>query len=111
MTMTLTQSLLMIAAAALGTMCTRFLPFLVFPENKPVPPFILYLGKALPLAVMGMLVVYSLRSTPVLSAPYGLPELISLAVLVLVHLRWRNMLISMAAGTILYMVLIQTVFA
>ncbi|TCD54554.1 branched-chain amino acid transporter AzlD [Alloscardovia theropitheci] len=111
MTMTLIQSLIVIAAAALGTMVTRFLPFLAFPESKPIPPFIIYLGKVLPLAVMGMLVVYSLRATPVTSGSHGIPELIALISLVLVHLKWRNMLVSMATGTVLYMVLIQTIFA
>ncbi len=111
MTMTVIQSLIMIGVAALGTMTTRFLPFLAFPESKPIPPFILYLGKMLPLAVMGMLVVYSLRGTNVMSGSHGIPEFIALVILIVVHLKWRNMLISMATGTIIYMILIQTVFA
>ena len=57
MTMTALQAVLMITAAAVGTMITRFLPFLAFPESKPIPKFITYLGEVLPLAVMGMLVV------------------------------------------------------
>ncbi|WP_418969041.1 branched-chain amino acid transporter permease [Alloscardovia omnicolens] len=109
--MTVLQGLLMIFAAAAGTMITRFLPFLAFPENKPIPRYISYLGEVLPLAVMGMLVVYALRNTSVMSRSHGLPELIALIILTMVHIRWRNLLVSIAAGTIVYMVLIQTVFA
>ena len=83
MTMTALQAVLMITAAAVGTMITRFLPFLAFPESKPIPKFITYLGEVLPLAVMGMLVVYALRNTPITTGAHGVPELISLAALAL----------------------------
>nr|WP_026181890.1 AzlD domain-containing protein [Alloscardovia criceti] len=110
MTMSVEQSLIMIGLAALGTMVTRFLPFIAFPENKPIPAFISFLGEVLPLAVMGMLVVYALRDTQILSGSHGIPELIALTVLAAVHVKWRNMLVSIAAGTVVYMLLVQFIF-
>ena len=89
---------------------TRFGAFLVFPPGKKAPDFVLFLGKALPAAVMGMLVVYTFKETVVLSYPYGIPELIALLVTVGLHLWKRNMLVSIAAGTVIYMILIQAVF-
>lgn len=93
-----------------ATFLTRVIAFLAFPASKPIPPMVSYLGKALPAAVMGLLVVYSLKDTVVLTYPYGLPEMISLFVLTMVHLWKRSMMISIAMGTILYMLLIQLVF-
>ena len=110
MTMTTFQSIIVIAAAAAGTIVTRFLPFLVFREGKPIPQFVTYLGKVLPLAVMGMLVVYALRNTPITTGSHGMPELISLAVLTGVNPKWRNRLASIGVGTIVYMILVQCVF-
>ena len=92
-------------------MLTRFLPFLFFPDNRPVPKIISYLGRTLPAAMMGLLVVYCLRNVSVVSAPHGLPELISIAVLAALHLWKRNVLLSIGVGTVLYMVLVQVVFA
>ena len=90
-----------------GTLLTRFGAFLIFPPGKKAPDFVLYLGKALPASVMGMLVVYTFKETVVLSYPYGIPELI---VTVGLHLWKRNMLISIGAGTVVYMILVQAVF-
>jgi len=104
------QTAVMIAAVALGTMLTRFLPFLAFGGKKPVPKYVEYLGKALPGAALGLLVVYCFKSVSVLAAPYGLPELIALAVIVVLHLWKRNMLLSIAAGTAAYMLLVNFVF-
>ena len=108
--MTVTQQLITIAVVALGTMLTRFLPFLIFPEGKPTPKYIQYIGKALPPAVFGLLVVYCLKNVTLLSGSHGLPELIAIAVVVLLHLWKRQMLISIAAGTVCYMLLVQLVF-
>ena len=108
--MTSLQSVLTIAAVVLGTVTTRFLPFLLFPDNKELPPFIRYLGKVLPYAVMGLLVVYSLKDVTILDGNHGVPEAIALFFLVVLHLWKKNMLLSIAGGTILYMILIQTVF-
>ncbi len=108
--MTLTEQILTIAILALGTMATRFLPFLVFRDNKPTPKYIQYLGKALPAAIFGMLVVYCLKSVNVLAYSYGLPELIAILVTVGLHLWKRQTLLSIAGGTVCYMLLVQLVF-
>ena len=110
MFLTPVQTLIMIFAVALGTMITRFTPFLLFPDSKEPPKVVTYLGKVLPPAVMGLLVVYCLRNVSVVRAPHGLPELIAIAVIVILH-KWKgNVLLSIGAGTVLYMVLVQAVF-
>ena len=108
--MTLAQQILTIAICALATMATRFLPFLVFHEGRPTPPLVIYLGKALPSAIFAMLVVYSLRNVDVLSHSHGLPELLAIVVTVALHLWKRQMLVSIAGGTVCYMLLVQLVF-
>ena len=108
--MNVTQQLITIGIVALITALTRFLPFLIFPASKPTPKYVSYLGKVLPPAVFGMLVVYCLKSTSVLAYPYGLPELIACLAVVALHLWKRNTLLSVGAGTILYMFLVQFVF-
>lgn len=107
--MTLWQQILTIAAVVLGTMTTRFLPFLLFPEGKQPPPFVRYLGTVLPAAVMGLLVIFCLKDA-VFTAWHGLPEVIAILAVGLLH-RWKkNIFLSIAGGTILYMVLVQQVF-
>ena len=108
--MTLTQRILTIAIVVLGTVLTRFLPFLLFPDNKPIPKVVEYLGRTLPAAMMGLLVVYSLRSTDLLSGSHGIPEAIAVAVTAGLHLWRRNTLLSILAGTAVYMLLVQLVF-
>lgn len=110
MTLTVFQTAVMIAAVALGTMLTRFLPFLAFGGKKPAPKYVEYLGKALPGAALGLLVVYCFKDVSIFAAPHGLPEVIALAVIVAVHLFKRNMLVSIAAGTATYMLLVNFVF-
>ena len=101
-------SLLLVAVVAGVTILIRFLPFLVF--RKGTPDIILYLGNVLPYAIMGMLVVYCLKNISIIEKPHGLPELISVVLVVLLH-KWKhNTLISIAAGTVCYMLLIQMVF-
>ena len=100
----------MIGTVVLGTMLTRFLPFLVFPSGKPTPKYIQYLGKVLPAAVFGLLVVYCLKGVNILAGSHGLPELISILVVIGLHLWKRQMLISIAGGTICYMMLVQLIF-
>ena len=109
--MTTAQSLITIGIIALGTVFTRFLPFWLFPKGKPAPRIVAYLGKVLPCAVMGLLVVYCLKDVQPAAAPYGLPELIALAVVTALHLWKRNVLLSIGAGTVVYMLLVQLVFA
>ena len=108
--MTLTQQIITVALCALGTMATRFLPFLVFSGDKPTPKYIQYLGKALPAAIFGMLVVYCLKNVSILAGSHGIPELIAIVVVVLLHLWKRQMLLSIAGGTVCYMLLVQFVF-
>ena len=107
--MTLAEQILTIAICALATMATRFLPFLVFHEGRPTPPLVIYLGKALPSAIFAMLVVYSLRNVDVLGQSHGLPELLAIVVTVALHLWKRQMLVSIAGGTVCYMLLVQLV--
>ncbi len=108
--MTLTERIITIAMVVLGTMLTRFLPFLLFPAGKETPKYVRYLGTVLPAAVFGLLVVYSLRGVSVLTGSHGLPELISIAVVTALHLWKKQMLLSIAGGTICYMLLVQFVF-
>ncbi len=108
--MTLAQQFVTVAVCVLATMATRFLPFLVFSDKKPTPKYIQYLGKALPAAVFGMLVVYSLKNINLAGPTHGLPELISVAVTAAVHLWKKNMLLSIFAGTVCNMLLVQLVF-
>ena len=108
--MTKLEMLLTVLAVALGTQITRWLPFLMFPENKQPPKVVLYLGRVLPPAMMGLLVVYSLRSTDLLGGSHGIPEAIAVAVTAGLHLWRRNTLLSILAGTACYMALVQLVF-
>ena len=97
------------AGALLDTMVTRFLPFLIFPEGKEPPEFIQYLGKVLPYAVIGLLVIYCLKDVPG-SGTYGIPEFLAIAFIVLLH-RWKkSILLSIGGGTVFYMLLVQFVF-
>ncbi len=105
-----THSALMVAVIALVTVLLRFLPFLIFRGDKKTPEFITYLGKVLPFAIMGMLVIYCLRNISFVSSPFGIPELISVAVVVVLHLWKRNTLLSIIGGTACYMVLVQLIF-
>ena len=105
--MTLTQQIITIGLCILGTMATRFLPFVVFSSKKPTPKYIQYLGKALPSAIFGMLVIYCLKNISVMSGSHGLPELIAIAVTVGLHFWKRQMLLSIAGGTVCYMLLVQ----
>ena len=109
-TMNTAQSVLFFAIITIGTMLVRFLPFLLFPENKETPGYVRYLGKVLPYTIIGMLVVYCLRSTIVLRWPYALPEAISIGAIILLQLWRKNMLLSIGGGTLIYMVLVQVAF-
>ncbi|MBR5800283.1 MAG: branched-chain amino acid transporter permease [Lachnospiraceae bacterium] len=110
MSMTVTQQIITIAVVVFGTMLTRFLPFLFFPAGKETPEYIRYLGKVLPAAVFGLLVVYCLKNVNIFEGSHGIPEAVSIAVVVLLHLWKRQMLLSIAGGTICYMLLVQFLF-
>lgn len=108
--MTDTRAIALIAAAAIVTALIRFLPFLLLGGRRKTPEYITYLGKVLPYAIMGMLVVYCLRGIHLLAWPHGLPEFIAVAATAVLHLWKRNTLLSIAGGTVCYMVLIQFIF-
>lgn len=108
--MTLLQEIVTIGLCALATVLTRFLPFLIFRADKPAPKYIRYLGKALPAAIFGMLVVYCLKNVSVMTGTHGIPELIAIMSVVVLHLWKRNMLLSIGGGTICYMLLVQFLF-
>lgn len=108
--MTLPQQIITIGMVVLGTMLTRFLPFLFFPAGKTAPKYIQYLGKVLPSAVFGMLVIYCLKGINIFTGSHGIPEMLSIAFVVLLHLWKRQMLLSIAGGTVCYMLLVQFIF-
>ncbi|HIY19374.1 MAG TPA: branched-chain amino acid transporter permease [Candidatus Blautia avistercoris] len=108
--MTLTQQILTVGLVVLGTVLTRFLPFLVFPAGKPTPKYIQYLGKVLPSAVFGLLIIYCLKNVSIFTGSHAVPELLSIAVVIALHLWKRQMLLSIAGGTVFYMLLVQFVF-
>ena len=98
----------LILVMAVGTALLRFLPFLVY--RKSTPPYIAYLGKVLPPALIGMLVIYCFKDVSFAAAPHGLPELIAAGCVVILHTWKRNSLISILGGTAIYMLLVQVVF-
>ena len=108
--MTTTQQLITIGMVALGTILTRFLPFLLFPAGRTTPKYVQFLGKVLPPAALGLLVVYCLKDVDFAGATHGLPEIISMALVTALHFWKKNTLLSIAAGTICYMLLVQFVF-
>lgn len=108
--MTLTQEIITIALCALGTMITRFLPFIVFRSDKPTPKYIQYIGNALPPAIFGMLIIYCLKDVSLLGGSHGIPEAIAIVAVVALHLWKKNMLLSIAGGTVCYMLLVQFIF-
>lgn len=108
MEMNVTHSLLLVFVIAGVTILLRFAPFLIF--SKGIPEKISYLGRVLPCAIMGMLVVYCLKNTSLVKSPHGLPEILAVALVVALH-KWKhNSLISIGVGTVFYMVLVQMVF-
>ena len=108
--MTIPQQIITVGLCVLGTMLTRFLPFFIFRENQETPAFIQYVGKVLPPAVFGMLVIYCLKNVIFLTGTHGLPELVAIAVTVVLHLWKRQMLLSISGGTICYMLLLRFIF-
>ena len=113
--MTTTQQIITVTMAVLATMLTRFVPFMVFRPGRPTPKYIMYLGKSLPASVFALLVVYCLRDISFVSTPSPflpsdtIAQLLAVAVTAAVHVLRRNMMWSIAVGTICYMVLIRVV--
>lgn len=110
MTLTSSEAFITVAVMALGTLLTRMLPFILFPDSKQAPAYINYLGKVLPYPVIGLLVVYCLKNVSLVQSPYGIPEAIAILCVVLLHLWKNNTLLSIGAGTVVYMLLVQKVF-
>ena len=109
MTITTTQAVITITAVVLGTMATRFIPFIIFPEGKNPPEFVQYLGTVLPYDAIGLLIIYCLKDVSS-SSTHGLPEAIAIIFIVLLHKCKKSTLLSIGGETILYMILVQTVF-
>lgn len=109
--MTDMQALATIGIVALVTVLTRALPFLLFPDGRKTPAVVLYLGRVLPYAIIGMLIVYCLKDVQPLSAPYGLPELLGVGAVTGLYLLRRNTLLAIAGGTVFYMLLVQLVLS
>ena len=107
MIMTTQESLITIGIIMLATMLTRYLPFLLFPDGRETPRYVQYLGKVLPPAVLGMLVIYCYKSVDVTTGDHGLPELLAGAAVVALQLWKKNMFLSLLAGTAVYMILIR----
>lgn len=104
------QIFLTILTMAIGTVITRFISFWLFPANKETPKYIVYLGKVLPYSVMGMLIVYCLKNVSLIEWSHGIPEFTAIALTAVLHIWKKNMMVSISAGTIFYMILIQFVF-
>lgn len=105
------ETLVILLMLAAGIQLTRWIPFWLFPEKKDPPAVVTYLGHVLPPAMMGLLVIYCLKEVSWTAAPHGAPELIAIAAVALVH-KWKeNVLLSIGGGTVLYMLLVQVVFA
>jgi len=107
---TVSQEMITIAMVVLGTMITRFLPFIVFPAGRPAPKYVQYLGRVLAPAVFGLLVVYCLKGVNLFEGGHGIPEAVGILVTAGLHLWKRQILLSIAGGTIVYMLLVQLVF-
>ena len=105
------QFILTIAVCAAATMLTRFLPFLVFgSRGGKVPEVVEYLGHVLPAAIFGMLIVYCLKSVTPFAGSRGIPEALAIAVTITFH-KWKHQtLVSIAGGTVCYVLLVQLVF-
>ncbi len=110
MTLTSIQTFIIICMVTLGTVITRFLPFILFPDNKENHPYITYLGKVLPFSVIGLLVVYCLKGVNLMNPPFGLPETVAIICITVLHYWKSNALLSIGAGTAIYMLLVQIVF-
>jgi branched-subunit amino acid transport protein AzlD len=110
MNYTTTQLFIFFGLVSLGTVLTRALPFLLFPEKKEIPKYIKYLADVLPYTIIGMLVVYCLKDISFLKAPHAIPEAISIAAIFGLHIWKKNTLLSIGGGALLYMILVQYVF-
>lgn len=107
--MTPLETILMILSIAAGTALTRYLPFWLFPDNRKIPKVISALSHTLPPAMIGLLVVYCLKDLSLTAPPYALPEALAVTAIAALHLYKRNVLLSIAGGTAVYMVLLRLI--
>ena len=105
--MTIFQQIVTIAMVILGTLITRFVPFLLFPSEEKTPAYILYLGKVLTPAIFGLLVIFSLKDTQLTVVSDVVPKLVSVLLVILLHKWKKNMLLSIAGGTLFYIAIIH----
>ena len=110
MTLTPVQSFIIISMVVLGTVITRFLPFILFPADKGNHPYITYLGNVLPYSAIGLLVVYCLKGVKFIDSPFGIPEAAAIIGLTALQYWKNNALLSIGIGTAIYMLLVQFVF-
>lgn len=108
--MTDLQRWIMIASLASATILTRFIPFLLFPEHKELPTWLIKLGDRLPYASLGMLVVYALKDIKLTQTPFGASEIISLMCITLIHKAFKNTLVSIFSGLVIYLVCVNLLF-
>lgn len=110
MNYTIPQLIIFFSVVSLGTIITRVLPFILFPENREIPKYIKYLADILPFTIIGMLVVYCLKNITILHSPFALPEIFSIALITVLHIWKKNTLLSIGGGALFYMILVQYVF-
>ena len=103
------HSILLIVVMSLVTIFLRFLPFMIF-GNRKTPDSIVYLGKVLPYAIMGMLVIFCLKNVSFITSSHGIPEILACLVVIGLHVYKRNTLLSIVGGTAVYMFLVQVIF-
>ncbi len=108
--MDLTHQILTIAIVILALQLCRWVAFWAFPAHKPIPAYVQYLGKVLPASVFGMLVIYCYKNVDIFSQYHGIAEFLAGAVVLILHFWKKNMFLSIAVGTLLYMYLVQKVF-
>jgi branched-subunit amino acid transport protein AzlD len=104
------HALLTVAIASAVTIALRAIPFLLFGKGRQTPAIVEYLGKVLPYAIIGMLVVYCLKDVQPLTFPYGIPELLGCAIVAALHVWKRNSLLSIGLGSLCYMLMVQFIF-
>lgn len=109
MALTPVQMITLIAVMAAAMVITRFLPFWLFPANRRIPGAILYLGRMLPYAVSALLVVYCLKGVSLTAPPHGIPEALAILLITALHCWKNNVLLSIAGGSIFYVILVQFV--
>lgn len=94
----------------LGIVLARSIIFLLFPAGKEIPQFIIYLGRVLPTATIGLIIIYSLKDIPITKSPYLLPELLAIILVIIINRVFKQQILSIILGTIFYMFLVQIVF-